>query len=129
MQFRGHTGSYLDPMPGAASLNLLKIARGDLLFELRSATEKAKRSNAPTAKAGIRIQFNGETRVVNVRVVPLKPRPGGRRYFFVFFEESPPPSSRKAAEPKARAGKGEDGRVRRLEQEQRRSMLVRGSSR
>ncbi|PYV29079.1 MAG: hypothetical protein DMG24_00005, partial [Acidobacteria bacterium] len=116
VQFRGHTGSYLDPMPGAASLNLLKIARGDLLFELRSATEKAKRSNAPTAKAGIRIQFNGETRVVNVRVVPLKPRPGGRRYFFVFFEESPPPfSSRKAAESKAR--RGENGRVRRLEQE------------
>jgi two-component system CheB/CheR fusion protein len=39
LQFRGNTSPCLGPMPGAATLNLLKIARGDLQYELRSAVQ------------------------------------------------------------------------------------------
>ena len=35
LQFRGHTGSYLEPASGSASLNLLKMAREGLFMELR----------------------------------------------------------------------------------------------
>jgi two-component system CheB/CheR fusion protein len=35
VQFRGHTGPFLDPAPGTATLNLLKLARFDLHIELK----------------------------------------------------------------------------------------------
>src|SRR5262249_36128744 len=37
VQFRGKTGHYLEPAPGEASLNLLKMAREGLLYGLRTA--------------------------------------------------------------------------------------------
>jgi two-component system CheB/CheR fusion protein len=39
VQFRGHTGPFLDPAPGTATLNLLKVARFDLHIELKKALE------------------------------------------------------------------------------------------
>ena len=37
LQFRGHTGAFLEHAPGEASLNLLKMARASLAVELRTA--------------------------------------------------------------------------------------------
>src|SRR5207249_716669 len=39
VQFRGNTEHYLSPAPGEASLNILRMAREGLLFELRSAIQ------------------------------------------------------------------------------------------
>src|SRR5207249_8462202 len=47
LQFRGHTSPYLEPAPGQASFNLLKMAREGLLMELRVAIDKARKQNAP----------------------------------------------------------------------------------
>src|SRR6185437_12089750 len=44
VQFRGHTGSFLEPAPGDASLNLLKMAREGLLYGLRTALHAARKS-------------------------------------------------------------------------------------
>ena len=38
LHFRGHTGPYLEPLPGVASLHLLKMAREGLLHGLRHDT-------------------------------------------------------------------------------------------
>ena len=46
VQFRGQTGSYLQPAPGKASLNLLKMAREGLLHHRSKSTRPP-----PTAKA------------------------------------------------------------------------------
>src|SRR5206468_13024186 len=43
LQFRGHTGPYLEPAPGQASLNLLKMARQELSLELRALVRKASK--------------------------------------------------------------------------------------
>ena len=68
VQFRGSTGDYLEPSPGKASLNVLKMAREGLSFELRNALHKAKINKKPFAKEGISIN-NGK--LVGIEVIPL----------------------------------------------------------
>ena len=59
VQFRGQTGAYLEPAPGEASLNLLKMAREGLMLDLRAAVERAKRTDQATRKAGVRVRSDG----------------------------------------------------------------------
>jgi two-component system CheB/CheR fusion protein len=84
LQFRGQTGAFLAPAPGAASLNLLKMAREGLLLELRSAIEEAKGKGTPTRRKGLRVRANGHYVHVNVEVMPISI--GSRRCFGVLFE-------------------------------------------
>ena len=42
VQFRGSTGEFLEASPGKATLNVLKMAREGLAFELRNALHKSK---------------------------------------------------------------------------------------
>jgi PAS domain S-box-containing protein len=69
VQFRGLTGKYLEPLPGKASLNVLKMAKEGLVFEIRNALHKAKNANKPYIKEGIAIN-NGKN-WVTIEVVPL----------------------------------------------------------
>ena len=50
-QFRGSTGLFLEPAPGKASLNLLKMARPGLGFELRTILLKALKSGEAEKKS------------------------------------------------------------------------------
>jgi two-component system CheB/CheR fusion protein len=53
--FRGSTGNYLEPLPGRASLNLMKMAKPGLGFELRNIVHKAKKTGEPVKKEGLEI--------------------------------------------------------------------------
>ena len=44
IQFRGRTSPFLEPAPGKASLNILKMAREGLMMDLRTTIDKAKKS-------------------------------------------------------------------------------------
>jgi two-component system CheB/CheR fusion protein len=109
VQFRGHTGPYLDPTPGAASLHLLKMARKGLVLELRAAIHKALRTDAPARAEGLKVVSEGVARAVNVEVVPLPAE--SERWFLVLFEEQATPRTR------GRASGGEDARAAQLERE------------
>jgi two-component system CheB/CheR fusion protein len=52
VQFRGSTGLFLEPAPGKASLNLMKMARPGLGFELRNLVNKASKSGNMEEKPG-----------------------------------------------------------------------------
>ena len=69
VQFRGSTRDYLEPSPGKASLNILKMAREGLSFELRNALHKSKATKEIFIKEGIPIN-NGKTSVT-IEVIPL----------------------------------------------------------
>ena len=71
VQFRGQTGPYLEPAPGAASFNILKMAREGLWLSLRGAIEEAKNGNRAVQKPGVRVQFNGSDRTIDLSVAPL----------------------------------------------------------
>ncbi len=97
LQFRGRTSAYLEPPSGAASLNILKMAREGLLFDLRSAILKARKSNKSVRAEDLRVRQDGHSRRVNLEVVPLPHGGSGAPHLLVLFEEAP--QRRKAAPP------------------------------
>ena len=105
LQFRGRTGDYLEPAPGLASLDLLKMVREGLLSEVRAAVTQAKLENVAVRKGGVRIKDRDHFRTVDVEVIPIRVPPSGVRCFLVLFHEAPP-APPGAAERAAQPGDG-----------------------
>jgi two-component system CheB/CheR fusion protein len=116
VQFLGHTGRFLEPMPGDASLTLLKMVRDGLLHGVRTALHEARRQGQPARRGGLRMR--GDEVEVTVEVVPLGAAAAPGRHFAVLFLEAEP-----AEPPPHRRGKGKrrgasaDPRVSKLDQE------------
>jgi two-component system CheB/CheR fusion protein len=87
IEFRGQTGRYLEPAPGEASLNVLKMAREGLLYGLRAVLHDARKKNQATRKEGLQVRVNGSMRRVAVEVIPLAGKANESRYFLVLFHE------------------------------------------
>ena len=87
LQFRGQTSAYLEPSPGKASLNLLKMAKAGLRLELQTAIYQAKRQNLPKSRVGLEIKEGDRFRQVSVNVIPFQS--ATENYFLVLFEETP----------------------------------------
>ncbi|HVP48110.1 MAG TPA: chemotaxis protein CheB [Bryobacteraceae bacterium] len=85
LQFRGQTGTYLEPSPGPASYHILKMAREGLLTDLRSAINRAISGDVTVRHEGIRVKHNGDYRDFDLEVIPLKRPPEGGRFFLVLF--------------------------------------------
>ena len=101
LQFRGQTGRFLEPAPGTASLDLLKMVRGGLLADLRAAIAEAKISQAAVRKEGLHIQEGDGFRRVALEVIPLRDGVAGPRHFLVLFEEvdrAPAPTAERPVE-------------------------------
>jgi two-component system CheB/CheR fusion protein len=84
VQFRGQTGRFLEPAPGDATLNLLKMCREGLLHGLRTALQNAKKKDGPVRREGLTVKTNGDFVNVTVEVVPLAPIGEGRHYLILF---------------------------------------------
>lgn len=89
VQIKGHTGKFLELPTGKASLNLLKMARPGLLFELQNAIEQAKTSGVEAAKSDVRSEANGGSVTATLRVIPFKTPVQERNSFLVIFETAP----------------------------------------
>jgi two-component system CheB/CheR fusion protein len=87
LHFRGRTGNYLEHSPGAASLNLLKMARDALVIDLRSAINKAARKDEPVQQTGVRLRAEGHVREITLEVIPFRVN-GSERFFLVLFRET-----------------------------------------
>jgi two-component system CheB/CheR fusion protein len=90
LQFRGHTGPYLDPAPGAPSLNILKVVRFDLHIELERAIQQAL-STQQRVTTEITYADEGKQSVVRLDVVPLSDPETKTRTILVLFHRMPPP--------------------------------------
>lgn len=95
---RGHTGPYLEPASGEASLSLMRMAREDLQFELRTAIHKARKENGPVREKGLRVRYNGQFRDVNFEVTPIKIPQCKEPRFLVLFEDVTPLAMREPKE-------------------------------
>jgi two-component system CheB/CheR fusion protein len=89
LQFRGHTGAYLEPAPGMASLDLFRMLREGLLSEVRTAVNRAKVENTPVTREGVRIVEGNRIRLIKVEVTPFKVPPSGSRCFLILFQDIP----------------------------------------
>ena len=104
VQFRGQTGAFLEPAPGDASLNLLKMAREGLLYGLRSAVHAARKSRNSVRRTGLQVRAGRGWARVDIEVIPLAST--GSVHYLVLFQEPgaargkprpapPPPESRR----------------------------------
>jgi len=118
VQFRGSTGDFLEPSPGKASLNLLKMGREGLSFELRNALHKAKVANEPFIKKGIPI--NKGKKLVTIEVIPLQNTID--LHFLILFREEEPMGNKQLAKGNGQVETGnekdtKDARIKELEKE------------
>ncbi len=88
--FRGRTGPYLEPAPGEASLNLLKMARDDLTIALNAAVREAMAGRS-AARRDAHLRVDNHARRVDIEVTPLSGPESQGRYFLVVFNELPGP--------------------------------------
>jgi two-component system CheB/CheR fusion protein len=86
IQFRGHTGPYLEAAAGEPNLSVLKMARSGLLHPLRSALQNAKRRSRVVRKTGVQVQRNGDWTEIALEVVPLTTSRG--EHFLILFDQS-----------------------------------------
>jgi two-component system, chemotaxis family, CheB/CheR fusion protein len=89
----GRTGRYLEPAPGEAGMNILKMAREGLQQHLTAALHEAAAQKEPVCHPGLLIKTNGDFSTVNLTVRRVTAtgnsatEPGF--LFLVIFEEAP----------------------------------------
>jgi two-component system CheB/CheR fusion protein len=105
VQSRGRTNRYLELPTGKASLNLLKMARPGLLYELRSLLDKARKNSVPVSKDKVALEDGNQTITLRLEIVPFRTPARDQRHFLVLFEEkdhadpapAQPPAQRQSA--------------------------------
>lgn len=106
LQFRGHTGPYLEHSQGEASLNLLNMAREGIAADLRAVIAMAMKQGGPVRKDAVRLGQNGGSATINIEVVPFTVLPSEERFFLITFETAsvatPPAGGRKKTVGKVR---------------------------
>jgi two-component system, chemotaxis family, CheB/CheR fusion protein len=122
LQVRGRPAPYLELASGQASLNLLKLARPEIVADLRLLINSSRKNNAVASKGGLILQEDGRKRISEIKVVPL--HLSGERCFSIFFEQardSPQPSltrtngrSKRGKEEKRKIAAGNPKQIERL---------------
>jgi two-component system, chemotaxis family, CheB/CheR fusion protein len=87
VQFRGQTSAYLEPSPGKASFNLLKMAKPELRLELQSTIRRAKQQAQSTDCKGLTLKEGNTTRQISIHVTPFQTA-SSEEFFLVLFEET-----------------------------------------
>ncbi|MGA2077517.1 MAG: chemotaxis protein CheB [Terriglobia bacterium] len=127
LYLHGRTGKYLEPAPGEADLNILKMAREGLRETLTTTLRKAAALKAPLRHPGVRVKTNGDFAIVNLTVQPVTAGPDlavAPKLFLVGFEDAPAAAPEGPEEPALDAGEGAgegaanvDGRIATVKQE------------
>ncbi|RPD39956.1 chemotaxis protein CheB [Chitinophaga barathri] len=86
LEFRGATDLYLTHSSGKATLNILKLTRPEIAFELRIAIQKAIRTKQAARKENIEMKVNGSLRLFSIVVAPLQIE-GEEPFLLVLFSE------------------------------------------
>jgi two-component system CheB/CheR fusion protein len=115
LQFRGDTSAYLQPPIGTANLNLLKMARENLIQPLRVLINKVQKEKKTVRKEDIHWKSNGRPHRLNIEAVPLKhlKEPA----YLIIFEESLGLREVKTPIMEVSGSKGGQKRIDELEQE------------
>jgi two-component system, chemotaxis family, CheB/CheR fusion protein len=105
LHFSGRTGKYIQPSPGAASLNLFNLLETSLRPEVRSALHKAMTAGQKVVQDNVFVAVNGGRQAVSIIVEPVPTGDDGGRFFLVLFQDAGPVKERGTAEPRP----GSDG--------------------
>ena len=118
LQFRGHTGPYLEHVQGAASLNVLQMARPSLAVDLRAAMHKALKQDVAVRKEGVILRRNGESREIQLDVIPFGIPGHDERWLLILFaERGAPHETGPSSTQRGKTGVGRIGEAERLRRE------------
>jgi two-component system, chemotaxis family, CheB/CheR fusion protein len=117
VHFQGDTSAYLSPTPGAASLNLLRLARRELAVELRGLTKDVIKHNREARREGVRLGRQRPYRRINLSALPIKPPEARERYFLILFEHAPAAASTAMPKHATRRNPSAERRIEELERE------------
>ncbi|MBK9754016.1 MAG: PAS domain S-box protein [Nannocystis sp.] len=90
VHFRGQTGAFIEPTPGAASLDLMRLVREELRLGLRQAIDAARARSGPASATA---RLTSSHRVVDIEVIPFASAGSQQRFFVVLFKEAPEPAA------------------------------------
>jgi two-component system CheB/CheR fusion protein len=85
-QFFGQTSQYLEPVAGKASFNILKMVKEELVIELGTLLQHARKTGKSTCKEGISIQNDKVTKEITIEVLP-RHTSGDKSFLIVFKDE------------------------------------------
>ncbi|PKO95391.1 MAG: chemotaxis protein CheR [Bacteroidetes bacterium HGW-Bacteroidetes-7] len=71
VQFRGSTDLYLTHPKGKATFNILKMARPEIAFDLRSSILKVIKTKHRIRKTGIELKVDSVVKIISLEIVPL----------------------------------------------------------
>jgi two-component system CheB/CheR fusion protein len=89
LQFRGQTGAYLEPSPGRASLNLLRMAKENLRLDLRTVLYQARQLEQVVERDTVTLREGDRTRRIRIEVVPFTAGDPETSYYLVMFRDMP----------------------------------------
>jgi two-component system CheB/CheR fusion protein len=118
IQFRGQMGPFLDPMPGTATFNILKLIRPELLPELRSALMSVSTLDAPIESGAVAMQDG--TVEVKIDVLPLHQDEPSQKLLLVLFRQAAAVSDTRSAGADSSgqaSGPTAEARIKQLERE------------
>jgi two-component system CheB/CheR fusion protein len=92
LQFRGKISPYIEPAPGVASFNLLKMIRAELVTELCNVIHQAGKINRPVRHENISFKYNKQKWYVNIEVFPFKTPAMEKTFFLIVFEDISKPN-------------------------------------
>ncbi len=85
LYFHGRTGNYLEPSPGDATCNILRMAREGLRPEIRTALSRASLQSEPVHSRAVQVKSNDHLSTVDLTIIPiLTVLP---HLFLIIFEE------------------------------------------
>lgn len=87
-QFRGRTDVFLEHGPGPATLNLIQLARPNLVPDLRTTIRRAIKTDKPARAERAKVTLRGKNYEINIQVVPFKVPGADKSWFLVIFDES-----------------------------------------
>ena len=117
VQFRGTTELFLTHKQGNASLNILKMARPELAFELRNAISKVIKTRHRFRKSGIEFKINSAVRVISLEIVPLEIESDEPLLLILFTEQEQTEIVSGQEEGEKNISFAKDRRIKKLEQE------------
>src|SRR5258705_2543216 len=87
-QFRGRTDLFLEHTPGPATLNLIQLARPNLVPDLRATIRRAIKTGKPARADRAKVTLRGKNYAINIQGVPFKSPRTDQSWFLAIFDES-----------------------------------------
>jgi two-component system CheB/CheR fusion protein len=115
LHFRGRTAPYLEPAPGAATLNVLRLARPEIHADLRRAIAEALKDDRHV-RVDCSLSEGGQLRPFKLEVIPM-PEPETRTRCLLVLFHAPEPTEPAPAVSVAPRVEGADPRSTELERE------------